>query len=195
MNEQRKQQQTLTCDLLTPNPLLLLHHADTEGWESAELPFWPETVCWLDPEWTYWNGGFIDMLKNSEFNHRSLSLSLSLSHTHTHTHTHRCYHTVIIIRAGMPTSWALLPQPQLRSARKRADRAPFTLLPTPPWTLPLSQPSRTVLAVLCWNPGREIIFFLAMLSGACRVRLNSVKQTMQKTQINTEMDPILWQAC
>ena len=52
--------------------------------------FWPETMCWLDPEWTYWNGGFIDMLKNSEFNHRSLSLSLSLSlsHTHTHTHTH-----------------------------------------------------------------------------------------------------------
>ena len=72
-----------------PNPLLLLPHADTEGWESAELPFLARNCVLAWPRITYWNGGFIDMLKNSEFNHRSLSLflslSLSLSHTHTHT--------------------------------------------------------------------------------------------------------------
>ena len=44
MNEQRKQQQTLTCGLLMPNPLFLLHHAD-RGLGVSRVAFSVQKLC------------------------------------------------------------------------------------------------------------------------------------------------------
>lgn len=59
-----RRQRELNSGLLMPKPLLLLHPAATLLALSPESCLsWPEAVCWLGPEWKYWNGRITEALK------------------------------------------------------------------------------------------------------------------------------------
>lgn len=131
-----------------------------------------ETVYWVGTDWKNWN--FFLCFYESPIHRRIRKFRI---YTHSHTHI-VASHSVHKSGLGCPLlkdycpnlGWALA-----LWARTVAYRS-LRPAPNPNTNPPLAQLGRVALATLCWKQGREINFFLAILSAASRVRPNSVKQ-------------------